>query len=300
MATETSSIDELLMGSTGVQTPEAQDQLEADTHDFGEDVTPESVPLPEPDDEPEHEGGDDEPDQEPEPKQTAPELDDYGNPKTPARTYTEEEVNERINRAIRDRLARGGHGQQPSTQQVQQQAQEGFEYDPDSGDSWQSQLEQFVEHTVTKMSQKQVTQQQQAKEQQAESEFRDRFTQGMDKFPDFRDVVGSQPVTDAMTLALRGIPNAASFIYAASKRHPAELSRISQIPDAYAQMVEMGKLDERMRKKPTTTTAPRPVSRTVDNGTLKTSDKKSGEPSIEDLIAKADAKRRSQFVARRR
>ena len=77
-------------------------------------------------------------------------YDDYGNTKTPPRTYTEEEVNERINKAVRERLSRGDNtNQQPTQQQVVQQAQ-GFEYNPDSEESWEGQLEKFVRRTVSK------------------------------------------------------------------------------------------------------------------------------------------------------
>ena len=120
----------------------------------------------------------------------------------------------------------------------------------------------------------------------------------MDRFSDFKDVVGSQPITDPMTYALRGMNDPSAFIYAASKRAPQELQRISNISDPYVQMVEMGKLEERMRKTPMTTKAPRPVSKTVDNSSIPVQQKK-GEPSIEDLIAHADAKRRAQLTSRR-
>lgn len=225
------------------------------------------------------------------------EYDDYGNAKTPPKTYTEEEVNERINKAIRDRLARGNTTQHPSQQQVQQATQD-FEYNPESNESWQAQLEKFVEGTVIRMGQKQSHQQQAMKEHQVQAEFETKFTNGMERFNDFRDVVSSQPITDPMTYALRGMKDPAAFIYAASKRNPTELQRIAQIGDPYAQMVEMGKLEERMRKSPQQTKAPRPIGRTRDDASIPIQEK-SKEPTIEDLIAKSEVKKRALLTSRR-
>jgi hypothetical protein len=236
-----------------------------------------------------------------EPKEAEPkDYDDYGNEKPKSKMYSEDEVNERINKAIRERLARGNNQtqQQPAQQAVQQQTQQNFEYDPEAGGNWQQQLEAFVEQTVSKMSQKQVNQQNQYREQVAQAEFESRFTQGMDKFRDFRDVVSMQPITDSMTIALRGMKDPASFIYAASKRNPQELQRIANIPDAVTQMVEMGKLEERMRKAATGTNAPKPISRTKEDTGLQYKDKK-GEPSIEQLIAQSDARRMTKMKLRR-
>jgi hypothetical protein len=287
MATETSNIDDLLMGvktNTQPETPESAGEYAEDTPELEQNEEPESPDIQE-----------DEQEEEENPKQ---ELDDYGNTKQNAKTYTEEEVNERINKAIRDRLSRGNQQQQPNQQQIQQQAQ-GFEHDPNSSDDWQKQLETFVEQTVSRMTQKQTQQQQQALEQQAQFEFETKFTNGIEKFGDFRDVVGAQPITDPMTYALRGMKDPAAFIYAASKRQPEELQRISNIQDPYAQIVEMGKLEERMRKNAPATNAPRPISRTKEDSGLPASSKKK-ELSIDDLLTQADAKKRSMMEKRRR
>ena len=238
-------------------------------------------------------------DEEIEEENTKQELDDYGNTKQESKTYTEEEVNERINKAIRDRLSRGGQQQQPTQQQVQQQAQ-GFEHNPDSSDDWQKQLETFVEQTVSRMNQKQTQQQQQAQEQQAHLEFETKFTNGIEKFSDFRDVVGTQPITDPMTYALRAMKDPAAFIYAASKRQPEELQRISNIRDPYTQIVEMGRLEERMRKNAPATNAPRPVSRTKEDSGLPAGQAKKKEVSIDDLLTQADAKKRAMMEKRRK
>jgi hypothetical protein len=296
MATETTSIDDLLMGNT-VQnsqhpapevyddTPEENDHNDPETNDYSEPNT-ETEPQEEAEDESDNQ----------EQKQ---ELDDYGNEKPAPRVYTEDEVNE----LFRKRFKRGNHQQQqpapqPQYQQTQQQAASQFEYNPDSGDNWQQQLEQFVEQTIDKRTQRQVSQQHQQQEMEAVAQFRDKFEQGMDKFSDFYEVVGGQPVDDAMTLALRAVADPASFIYAASKRHPQELQRISQLRDPYAKIAEMGKLEERMKKAAQATKAPRPVGRSADDAPVKYKEN-SKEPSIEQMIAKSEAKKLAMMKQRR-
>lgn len=297
MATETSSIDELL--SQSLAPPQIQREVEPeiedeqDEHEESESVE-DSADSADSADEPKEE-------EKEENEETKPETnyDEYGNEKPAPRTFTEDEVNERINKAIRERLSRGNQQayQQPTQQQVEQKAKD-FEYNPDGEGNWQQQLEQFVEQTFNKIGQRQIAQQQSMKEQEAESEFRDKFIQGMERFNDFKEVVSSQPVTDAMTLALRGVKDPAAFIYAASKRHPTELQRISQIKDPYAQITEMGKLEERMKKQPQGTQAPRPISRSTENAPLNEK-KKNTEPSIEDLIAQSEKKKMSMMKQRK-
>jgi hypothetical protein len=137
----------------------------------------------------------------------------------------------------------------------------------------------------------------QVREQNAEREFHGKFSKGMERFSDFRAVVGSQPVDDAMTLSLRGMADPSAFIYAASKRQPGELKRISELPDPYARMVEMGKLEERMRRNKPTTRTPRPLGRTREDATTKVTPKQK-DTTGDDLLAKADAKRLSTVRTR--
>lgn len=295
MATETSSIDDLLSGNVAQSSStEINEPMENNDYESSDSQPVEQDENHEYENESTSEESDSEQQQE-EIEEDKLHHDEYGNEKPKPRTYTEEELNERINKAIRERLARGNHqaNQQPTEQQMRQHAKD-FEYDPDSGDSWQVQLEHFVKQTINKVNHEQIAQQQAIKEQEVENEFRDKFTQGMEKFSDFRDVVGSQPVTDAMTLALRGFKDPASFIYAASKRHPNELQRISQLRDPYSQIVEMGKLEERMRKAPQSTKAPRPVSRSTEDAPIKFKEK-STEPSIEELIAQSESRKLSKI-----
>ncbi len=292
MATETTSIDDLLMGG-GINdsqhpAPEVYDEPEQEVEvNETDEKTSEYTP----------EYDSDEVEDESDNKRPEQETDDYGNEKPAARTYTEDEVNE----MFRKRYKRGA--QQPEHQQYQQQpqqqqSQQQFEYNPDSGDNWQQQLEQFVEQTIDKRTQRQVSNQHQQQEMEAAAQFRDKFERGMDKFSDFYDVVSAQPVDEAMTLALRAVNDPASFIYAASKRHPQELQRISQLRDPYAKIAEMGKLEERMKKAANATKAPRPVGRSAEDAPIKYKEK-SNEPSIEQMIAKSEQKKLAMMKQRR-
>ena len=104
-----------------------------------------------------------------------------------------------------------------------------------------------------------------------------------------------------MTLATRAMADPAAFLYAAAKRNPEELERISKLRDPYAQMTEMGKLEERMRRNKPTTNAPRPLSRTTEDVGLPEPKKQNkAEETIEDLIAKADAKKMNGMKGRPR
>ena len=136
-------------------------------------------------------------------------------------------------------------------------------------------------------------------EAQVQQEFESKFREGMGRFNDFVDVIDSLPfqITNPMTLATRAMADPAAFLYAAAKRNPQELERIAKLRDPYAQMTEIGKLEERMRKNKPTTKAPRPLSRSNDDGGMP-APKKSKEPSIEDLIAKADQKKLARVKGR--
>jgi hypothetical protein len=282
MATETSSIDDILTASMNEKMPSAPEQkaeeIEEEIQEIEEENESPAVEASET-----NEYGEEQ-------KPAEKTVDDYGNDVAPPRVYSEDEVNERINAAIRDRLSRMERNQQPAQhQQMQQQTQQGFNYDENSPESWQQQLESFVEQTYYKINQKQAYQSQQAREQQAYEEHGQKFREGASKFADFEKVVASQPITDAMTLATRAMKDPAAFIYAASKRAPQELERISKIPDQWVQVAEMAKLEERMKQQKPSTKAPRPIGRTSEDATI--AHKSNKQPSIEELIAKDAAKR---------
>lgn len=282
MATQTSNIDELLTaGNPALQpaTPEAKDESEYEADDL-----PASSPEPDTGQDFNRDYIDpNETEDEPEPEQEAAELDEYGNSREKPKLYTEEEVNERINKTIRERLRNRPAEPQPET------PPKATNMDGTANEDWQEQLEGFIEQTLTKRTQREQMTQAQQREAQAYEEFHGKFQQGMGRFNDFHDVVKPTDFDDPMAQALRGVKDPAAFAYAASKRHPEELARIRSISDPYAKMVEIGKLEERMKKNAVATRAPKPVSRTVEDSTTKPKPRESN--SIDDLIARSDAKR---------
>lgn len=304
-----SSIDDLLMGTGNSQqatTPEHKDKLEnekapieemdadAPEYDTGDDAG-----TDEPDSElDESESEDDKPEKKADSEDEAEfEEDEYGNKK------------ERMSKGMKDRLDRKEKQHQREIEQRdfelqqlrQQLASKGaspdvqkaaadFEYNPNDESSWQEQLTDFVKQTVKGMHSDEEQKTREIQEQHAQREFQQKFTKGMDRFTDFREVVGAMPMRDAMTLSLRAMADPSAFIYAASKRHPQEIERISKLADPYAQIAEMGKLEERMRRNKPTTKAPRPLGRTREDATSKITPKQK-DTSGDDLLAKADAKR---------
>jgi len=298
----TSSIDDLLMGAKTPQHPETPEnqyqespeeiqELEPDTPDYGEE---ESQDEPESDNEPEEAEESDDAESKP-----AREYDDYGNEKEPEN----KEIRERLKKQARKYEAeieslRSQLAQQGASQQVQQAARD-FEYDPDAKGDWQQQLASFVKQTVNSMTREQEEAQVRQQDARTQYEFESKFREGMGRFNDFVDVIDSLPfqISNPMTLATRAMADPAAFLYAAAKRNPQELERISKIRDPYAQMTEMGKLEERMRRNKPTTKAPRPLSRTNEDASIP-NPKKKGEPTIEELIAKADQKKLARVKGR--
>jgi hypothetical protein len=312
-----SSIDDLLMGVGNSQqpaTPEHKEKLQdekAQIEEIEEDekIEEENVSYgdDENDEEEENSSQDNEEDENKssdDSKQDNDELDDYGNKKERMSKGMKERLDRKEKQHQREIEQRDHELQQLRQQLTQkgashevQQAAKDFKYDEDADGSWQQQLSEFVKQTVTGMHSEEQQKQREIQEQNVQREFHQKFTKGMDRFGDFREVVGAQPVDDAMTLALRGMADPSAFIYAASKRHPQEIERISKLPDPYARMVEMGKLEERMRRNKPTTKAPRPLGRTREDATTKATPKQK-DTSGDDLLAKADAKRLSTVRSR--
>lgn len=225
------------------------------------------------------------------------EIDAYGNKKE----IENEVIRERLSRQARKHEAeinalRMQLSVQNASPEIQQAAKD-FEYDANDGDNWQQQLAAFVKQTVNTMSEEKNARTNQQIEQQHYQEFEKRFREGMDKFSDFIEVVENTPLDDAMTSALRSVDDPAAFIYAASKRNPQELERIAKLRDPHARYAEMIRLEERMHRNKSSTKAPRPIARTVGDRSFEESKSKS-EPTIEDLIAKSDAKRLSNIKKR--
>ncbi len=296
-----SSIDELLMGGSSAQQPmspeekiqtepEPIEEMEGNDSDYGLEAEEEHQ------EEVEHQEADDEVKEE-SPKER--DTDEYGNEKEPEN----EAIRERLARQARKHQAeidslRAQLAQQGASKEVQQAAKD-FEYDPDSSVDWQHQLASFVKQTVNSMTREQEEAQARNQELLAQTEFETKFREGMNRFDDFKEVISDLPceITNPMTLATRSMDNPAAFLYAAAKRHPQELERISKIRDPYGQMMEMGKLEERMRKNKPTTKAPRPLGRSPEDATSKLKPKEK-DTSGDDLLAKADSKRLSSVKQR--
>jgi hypothetical protein len=305
-----SSIDDLLAGGKTHTQPETPENQYQDGPEEIEEMDSDAPPLDDSsgddaDDRPSHEDTGDEADEEDSDDTQSHEndYDDYGNEKPKPRMYTEEEHKDLLNRAVRERLARLERNnpdavQQPTNQQIQNQTKN-FEYDPNSEQSLPQQLETFIEQTVTKMTGKKEQQAREQQERELHAAFEDKLISGMQRFGDFRDVVGQYEITNPMTLATRDMADPAAFLYAAAKRHPQELERIAKLRDPYSQIREMGKLDERMRRNKPTTKAPRPIGRTTEDAPSK-APKKQQDVSGDDLLAKADSKRLSQVKQRHR
>ena len=199
-------------------------------------------------------------------------VDEYGTKIGKPKLYTQDEVNQ----MIRDRLSRGKYAEQ---QPQVQEAAKNFQSDPTSDETWEVQLEKFIENTITKVSQKQQQDNWKKQEEMTQADFETKFTTGMTKYNDFADVVKDKPITTSMMMATRSMQDPAAFLYAASKQHPNELDRISKIADPYAQVAEMGRLEERMKKARLVTTAPKPSRKISGDSTDKMPDR-----SIDQLI----------------
>lgn len=310
-----SNIDELLMGGNGnsqqPDTPEYQDvpepveELENDAKDYNTEEDS-SQSLTEDKDSDTEESFTDKNDEEESDRKVEYEEDEYGNKK------------ERMSKGMKDRLdrkekqyqreveqrdreindLRAQLAQKGASREVQQAAKD-FEYNPDDSGDWQQQLAQFVRQEVKTMARSEQEEQERVRESHVQAEFESKFRDGMVKFDDFRDVISSLPceISNPMTMATRAMDNPAAFLYAAAKRHPQELERISKIRDPYAQVTEMGRLEERMRKNKPTTKAPRPLGRTPEDSHSATPKKKQ-DTNGDDLLARADAKRLSTVKTR--
>jgi hypothetical protein len=211
-------------------------------------------------------------------------IDEYGNPVEKPKMYSEDEVN----RMIRDRLSRGRHAEQPTPHEVQKTADE-FKHDPNSEETWEVQLEQFVERTIEKKQAKQAEIQWRQQEQRKQAEFEAKFTAGMSKYQDFHAVVADKPITNDILLAARNLENPAAFIYGAAKMHPQELERIARLPDATAKALEVGRLHERMvKERRLVSSAAKPIEAPRGDVTQKGTH----QPSIEQRIHEYGKQRR--------
>lgn len=186
-------------------------------------------------------------------------LDEYGQPVAPPRTYTEEEVQQ----MIRDRVARGRIDQrQPAPPPPQQPRAAEGEQPPAGEQDWEAALDQHIDKRIETRQAQQREAAWRQEEAQRQENFEKKFNAGMAKYGDFQQVVQkvAPAITDSMMLATRSLNDPAAFLYGAAKMHPAELERISRLTDGAAQAVEIGRLHERMVKyRANVTGAPKPI-----------------------------------------
>ena len=233
------------------------------------------------------------------PENSDVEVNEYGIevPKKEARVYTEAEVNEMFRKRFKNNpeLAQ----QQPFTPQEQAKIQQDFQYNDNNPEDWQKQLDGYINNAIERREKSVQEQQWRQQEAQQQAEFEIKFNSGAEKYADFQEVVVGKPLTAQMVLATRTMSDPAGFIYAAAKTQPAELARIAQIQDPFAQAVEMGQLSERMKKsRPLTTGAPKPIS--VKQGDV--ADKEIVDDADKDIDTKLrlEEKRRISNVMARR
>lgn len=208
------------------------------------------------------------------------EVDDYGNKIQSKKVYTEEEVQNMIRKRLKERHDQPQQQYQASPQQVQQ-AQDSFQHDPNSEETWEVQLDRHIRGTIQKIQNEQQENAFREHQNQLQKEFEEKFDNGRSKYSDFLEVVKGKPITNAMMMSTRSMEDPAAFIYAASKLQPQELQRIANISDPYQQAAEMGKLEERMRKAKTKSSAPKPGTKIRSDMPEKYSGK---PPSIDDKI----------------
>lgn len=242
---------------------------------------------------------------EPQAKQEETLENEYGLEVEAPKTYSKAEMDEYANRLMRDRVARFERNQQqaqsPTQQQQVQAAQQGFQYDENSNQDWQQQLETFVMQVADKREQSREAQFQKAVEQESMQRFETKFKQGMDKFNDYHTVLAGKQVTDAMLMAASEISDPAALFYAAAKRMPDELAKIKDIKNPYAQAMAIGQLDAKLRKESVkVSNAPKPISPSKADSTTVYAPKEKSSNELDDMLVSDNKKRVAQLNARRR
>lgn len=186
-------------------------------------------------------------------------VDEYGNPVAKSKTYTEEEVQAMIRKRLKDR-----HAEQP----VQQEAKKATEATPENDVAWKDELKEVIKETAQELQRDEREKEWRRNEDVAHAEFESKFSTSMQKYSDFEGVVGGKPITAAMMTATRDMRDPAAFLYAACKQNPGEIERISKIPNAVTQAVEIGRLEERMKKARVISNAPPPAKRISGDATF--------------------------------
>lgn len=268
------NIDDLLSGIQSETEEDIKPKAVPEIHDDPEEEKEEPEKRSS---EPEHKEEAEKDDGESDDQPSDREIDDYGNEIPQARTYTEEEVNN----MMRERFSRSSMANLTQQQQAQvQNAAQGFQPDPNSEETWEQQLKSFVKETFNEMHKENETREWQEREANKQAEFEGKFTTGMNRYKDFHAVVTKVPLTDTMMFAIRDMKDPAAFVYAAAKTQSGELNRIKALTDPFAQAVQLGQLEEKMKKAKNLTKSAPPLSST--KGDVSTKEKP--KYSIDDRI----------------
>lgn len=191
-------------------------------------------------------------------------LDDYGDvgDESDEPVYSKKKMQEIVQERLRRERARYEKMMEEARMsQAPQQPEAPADPYAQSADNqdWEAQLDTILEQRMQKIEQKKMQEAVRAREEQEQKEYAQKFEAGMSRYEDFGDVVDPFSMSDHMMMATRGLKNPAAFIYSANKHHAEDLSKIKQLPPAQ-QMVEIGRLEERMRRQRSTQSkAPAPI-----------------------------------------
>lgn len=197
---------------------------------------------------------------------TDEQVDEYGNKiSTEKRLYTQEEVNQ----IMRDRAARGRQQEQATTAPEKTQGETKTDTNTDSNGekSWQDELNEHIDQRILTRTEKEQQRAWEAEQQREQEAYQERFTASTRKYADFESTVQGKPITASMMIATKSMDDPAAFLYAACKQHPQELERIAKITDPYAQIAEVARLEERMKRPKKVTAAPAPTTKITGDQT---------------------------------
>lgn len=204
-------------------------------------------------------------------------VDAYGEKPGKSKVYTEDEVQ----KMIRDRLQRGRYAEESPANAVPATPPPANAKPVEGEGQWEEELDRYIDKRLESKEREKAEKLWQKQEQEKQVEFESKFTTGMNRYSDFKEVVQGKPITNAIMLAARTLDDPAAFIYAASKNHEKDLQRIAALPDAYQQATEIGRLEAKMRKRAGTTKASKPAQKISSDVASKG---KFERPSIDAMI----------------
>lgn len=219
------------------------------------------------------------------------ETDEYGNAVTnEQKMLTMEEHQRLLNEAIRKRIKNWAPEAQEQMMAQLNQPQPAQQMQQDGEVDWQQELKSLVKTTMLEAQQEAARAIQQQEELTKYQEFEGKFNTGATRYNDFEDVVMTKPLSPAMLKATQNMNDPAAFVYAACKTQAQEVERIAKLKDPIQQAVEIGKLEERMRKVRSATKAAAPIEPSASDITDK---HRGGSRDIDSLIFEhAKTKRR--------